>query len=178
MLTRFICNNWVISAVGRKLYQFINFCTWLCQQWVENCTSWSAFVLGCEQLLVTNKQKTATKHTILASSANKEQAQPQSVLTHIKKEMTFYEATNECPKVLKCLKHCLESLPPSSVEAERCFSAAGLFITKLRSNLNDEMIDNLRFLRGHFKNQWNKLFVGLIRVINMLWMENKYAILT
>jgi hypothetical protein len=64
-------------------------------------------------------------------------------LMHIKKEMTFYEATNECPKVLKRLKHCLESLPPSSVEAERCFSAAGLFTTKLRSNLNDEMIDNL-----------------------------------
>jgi hypothetical protein len=35
-------------------------------------------------------------------------------LMHIKKEMTFYEATNECPKFLKHLKHCLESHPPSS----------------------------------------------------------------
>ena len=52
----------------------------------------------------------------------------QNVLTHIKKEMTFYEATRECPKILTIIKSCLNSLSPSSVEAERCFSAAGLFI--------------------------------------------------
>ena len=55
-----------------------------------------------------------------------------NVLTHFKKEITFYEATKECPKVLKSLKSCLNSLPLSSVEAERCFSAAGQFISKLR----------------------------------------------
>jgi len=74
----------------------------------------------------------------------------ENVLTHIKNEMTFYEATKECPKVLKSLKSCLNSLPPSSVEAERCFSAAGLFVSKLRSSLSDEMIDSLCFTRSYF----------------------------
>jgi len=64
----------------------------------------------------------------------------ENVLTHIKKEMTFYEATRECPKILTIIKSCLNSLSPSSVEAERCFSAAGLFVSKLRSSLSDEMI--------------------------------------
>ena len=74
----------------------------------------------------------------------------ENVLKHIKKEMTFYEATRECPKVLTIIKSYLNSLPPSSVEAERCFSAAGLFISKLRSFLSDEMIDCLIFARSYF----------------------------
>ena len=64
----------------------------------------------------------------------------ENVLTRIKKEMTFYEATRECPVVLAIIKSCLNSLPPSSVEAEKCFSAAGLFVSKLRSSLSDGMI--------------------------------------
>ena len=74
----------------------------------------------------------------------------ENVLNHIKKKMTFYEATRECPKILKIIKSCQNSLPPSSVEAERCFSAAGLFISKLRSSLRDEMIDCLTFARNYF----------------------------
>ena len=59
--------------------------------------------------------------------------------------MTFYEATKECPKVLKSLKYCLNSLSPSSVEAESRFRAVGLFISKLRSSLSDETTDFLLF---------------------------------
>ena len=62
-------------------------------------------------------------------------------------EMTFYKATKECPKVLKS---CLNSLLPFSVKAERYFSAAGLFISKLRSLLSDEMIDSLCFAHSYF----------------------------
>ena len=72
-----------------------------------------------------------------------------NILNHIKKEMMFFEATHKCPKCLKRLKNCLDTFPPSSVEAERCFSAAGLFITKLRSSLSDYMIDLLCFMRSH-----------------------------
>ena len=45
---------------------------------------------------------------------------------------------------------CLSSFPPSSVEAERSFSAAGFFVPKLRSSLSDEMIDYLMFARSYF----------------------------
>ena len=41
---------------------------------------------------------------------------------HIKKEMAFYEDTKECPKVLRKLKFCVDCVPPSSVESEKCFT--------------------------------------------------------
>ena len=37
------------------------------------------------------------------------------------------------------------SLPPSPIEAGRRFSDAGLFITKLRTSLNDDTVTNLSF---------------------------------
>ena len=66
--------------------------------------------------------------------------------------MTFYEATKQCPNIEKILKSCLNTLPLSSAEANtsRCFSASGLFVSKLRSSLSDEMIDLMCFTRSHF----------------------------
>ena len=45
----------------------------------------------------------------------------------------------------------IETTPPTSVEAERSFSAAGLFITKLRTRLNNRSVDALCFLRAYYK---------------------------
>ena len=44
-----------------------------------------------------------------------------------------------------------ETIPPTSVESERAFSAAGLFITKLRTRLSVKNIDALCFLRNYYK---------------------------
>ena len=44
--------------------------------------------------------------------------QAQNILNYIKKEMMFFEATQKCPKALKKLKNCLDTFPPSSLEAE------------------------------------------------------------
>ena len=38
-------------------------------------------------------------------------------------------------------------VPPTSVEAERVFSAGGLFLTKLRSNMSDSILNKLIFLK-------------------------------
>ena len=77
------------------------------------------------------KSKTEKLNDILCQTENLHFNHLQeNVLTYIKKEMTFYQATKECPKVLKIMKSCLNSLPSSSVEAEKCFSAARLFISK------------------------------------------------
>ena len=67
----------------------------------------------------------------------------------VKKEMSFFEHSGELPKILKSIKNSLYTLPPSSVEAERCFSVSGLFVTKLRSSLSDTMIENLCLMRGY-----------------------------
>ena len=40
-------------------------------------------------------------------------------------------------------------ITPTSVEAERVFSAAGIFLTKLRTRMGDQILDKLIFLRFH-----------------------------
>ena len=63
--------------------------------------------------------------------------------------MKLLEATEKRPGKLEQLFKALLSIPPTSVEAERAFSAAGLFTTKLRSRLSDKPINALCFLRSH-----------------------------
>ena len=93
------------------------------------------------------KSRTEELNGILATG-QKDVVCSTNLLAKIRREMTFLEATSEVPSILNHLKKVLESLLPSSVEAERCFSAAGLYITKLRSRLSDEMIDSLCFMRA------------------------------
>ena len=83
-----------------------------------------------------------SKHSGIGSTA----IQTPNILNHIKKEMMFFETTLKCPKALKRLKNYLDTFPPSSLEAERCFNPAGLFITKLTSSMSDYLIDLLGFM--------------------------------
>ena len=46
------------------------------------------------------------------------------------------------------LHDALWSIQPTLVEAERSFSAAGLFLTKLRMGIKDQTLDRLVFMRG------------------------------
>ena len=70
------------------------------------------------------------------------------LLAIIRKEMSLWECGGDLQMIYKSLL----TIPPTSVEAERAFSAAGLFCTKLRSRLNDESLDiTLCFLRTHFQ---------------------------
>ena len=73
------------------------------------------------------------------------------LLKELKLEMAVFESTGKRPNSLEALYQALITVPPTSVEAERCFSAAGLFVTKLRTSLNDETIDKLCFLRSFFR---------------------------
>ena len=71
------------------------------------------------------------------------------VLQQIKREMLVFETTGERPPHLEKLYRALVTLPPTSVEAERVFSAAGLFITKIRTKLSDATVDSLCFMRKY-----------------------------
>ena len=77
----------------------------------------------------------------------------QEMLKTMKKEMAVFESTGKRPSSLEKVYKALKTIPPSSVEAERSFSAAGLFVTKLRTTLNDETVDTLCFLRSHLLNK-------------------------
>ena len=80
----------------------------------------------------------------------KELSSSDQILNLIKKEMAVYEYSGELGTSLKKLKGAIAAIPATSVEAERAFSAAGLFVTKLRTRLHDDLIDVLCFLRAHF----------------------------
>ena len=77
------------------------------------------------------------------------------LLKELKLEMAVFESTGKRPNSLEALYQALITVPPTSVEAERCFSAAGLFVTKLRTSLNDETIDRLCFFKILFSSAQN-----------------------
>ena len=59
------------------------------------------------------------------------------------KEMALFEATGDKSKIISSIEEVLNTIPPTSAEAERVFSAAGLFVTKLRSRLSENSVDSL-----------------------------------
>ena len=69
----------------------------------------------------------------------------------IKQELAYFEVEHIRGKYLQLVYDCLMSIPPTSVESERAFSAAGLLCTKIRSSLSDKTFDSLTFLRAYFK---------------------------
>ena len=72
-------------------------------------------------------------------------------LDMIRKEIAVLKSTGKRPDLLSKVFSALRSVPVSSIEAERAFSAAGLFVTKMRTSLDDPTIDALCFLRAHLK---------------------------
>ena len=73
--------------------------------------------------------------------------------TAIQKEMKVFEATKKRTENLELLYQALRSIPATSIESERAFSAAGLFITKLRSRISNDSINCICHLCSFFKTQ-------------------------
>ena len=59
----------------------------------------------------------------------------------INKEMQLFEATKKRPENLEKIYRSLLTIRLTSVEAERAFSAMGLFATKIRNRLNDHTLN-------------------------------------
>ena len=60
--------------------------------------------------------------------------------------MTTHQETNN----LQLLFDALITMKPTSVEAERTFSAAGYFLSKLRTRMGENTLNALCFLRCYF----------------------------
>ena len=69
----------------------------------------------------------------------------------IKKEMSLFEGGGNRGKYLQTAYDALLTIPPSSVESERAFSAAGMIVTKLRTRMTDHTLDELVFMRAYFQ---------------------------
>lgn len=75
-----------------------------------------------------------------------------SVGKYFGKELEVFEATGDRTLNITNLLNSLKSIPPTSVESELAFSAAGLFVTKMRTRLSDRSVDCLCYLRAYYKN--------------------------
>ena len=72
---------------------------------------------------------------------------------HLAKEFDIFDATGQQITNIDLLLDALKSISPTSVESERSFSAAGLFVTKLRTRLSDRSVDKLCLLKCHYRSQ-------------------------
>ena len=72
---------------------------------------------------------------------------------HLARELDVFEATGQRTTNITLLFNALKTIPPTSVESERAFSAAGLFVNKLRTRLSDTSLDRLCFLKSYYINK-------------------------
>ena len=73
--------------------------------------------------------------------------------TPCSEEFKVFIKTGEKLENLKKLETALNTIQVSSVESERAFSAAGLFLTKLRCKMADATLDRRCFLKAYFRNK-------------------------
>lgn len=74
----------------------------------------------------------------------------------IKREIAVLEDGGGRGINLEKMYRFLLTIKPTSVDAERAFSNAGLICTKVRSRLSDQSIDALAFLRSYFQKKRSK----------------------
>ena len=98
-----------------------------------------------EQLSLQEELEEAIEH-----SAKKQRHNSNDEFKAISKEMMVFEATSKRTASLELLFNALETIPPTSVESERVFSAAGLFVTRILFRMSDDLLDTLCFLKAHF----------------------------
>lgn len=83
-------------------------------------------------------------------STSAKQKQQQQLMNAIKAEMALFASSGKRGTCMQTAYSYFLTVPPTSVEAERAFSAAGIFHTKLRCRLGDKSTDTLCFLRAFY----------------------------
>ena len=101
-----------------------------------------------KQLELAIMQSVMMKPSTLSSSST---AAEKNLASAVKAEMAVFASNGQRGRCLEAVYGYLMTIPPTSVEAERAFSAAGLLCTKLRSRLNDTTIDTLSFIRAYYQ---------------------------
>jgi hypothetical protein len=71
--------------------------------------------------------------------------------------MSLFEGGGLRGKNLQAVYSYLLTIPPSSVEAERAFSSAGVLCTRIRTSLSDGVLDDMLFMRSYFQSLIKKV---------------------
>jgi len=104
-----------------------------------------------QQLEIVMRQSLASTSTSVPQTPKAVQDGDKNLLASIKAEMAVFDSTGKRGRCLQQVYEYLLSCPPTSVEAERAFSAAGVLCTKLRTRLDDSTLDTLCFLRSYYR---------------------------
>lgn len=116
-------------------------------------TGVDACKLPFKQRLQTAMEQSAVEPAVCINtdgSTSAKQKQQQQLMNAIKAEMALFSSSGKRGKCMQTAYSYLLTIPPTSVEAERAFSAAGIFHTKLRCRLSDKSTDTLCFLRAFY----------------------------
>lgn len=70
-------------------------------------------------------------------------------------EISFFQQTNSKGEILTKLFDNLLKIKPSTVNAEKIFSASDLILTRLRCRLSDQLLDSIVFMRCFLNNRQN-----------------------
>lgn len=81
----------------------------------------------------------------------KKSADPSDVEYHLSKEIEMFTTGGVRGRNLQTAYKYLLTIPPTSVECERCFSSSSYINNKIRSRLSDETLDAIIFLRSYLK---------------------------
>lgn len=112
----------------------------------ESCPSTSAYISIEDEL-----------HAFISKDTNENDSDDESPNVTstdskiVAQAMKLYEVSGKRPPCLDDLFDAVSTIIPTSVEAERAFSALGNFVTKSRNRLNDATVDALMFLRSYYK---------------------------
>lgn len=98
-----------------------------------------------EQLQMEIERSLSTSTDTSASSSELD------IETQIKVEMALYDSGGKRPENLERVYNALLTIPPTSVEADRVFSASGYLCNHLRTSLKPDSIDALSFLRSYYQ---------------------------
>ena len=92
---------------------------------------------------------------IRAKTAPKNVDETETLAQTLKSEMRLFEATKgkQMGENLQKLFVMLKNIAPTSIASEQSFSIAANFVTKIRSCLSDQTIDDLCFEMGYFANE-------------------------
>jgi hypothetical protein len=113
----------------------------------------NVFAVQKESQSLEDELQLAISHAIQipAQQSSVGRGKEDSLATVIRQETSLFEGGGVRGRILQLAYDYLMSVPPTSVEAERAFSSAGVVCSKLRTRLGDETLGNLCMLRTFFQ---------------------------